>query len=78
MTVVSASPFSFNASPYAQEELTRKAHAYELCPSGHTVLCVDYRQDGVGSESCGPRLLDAYRFDDAEFTFSVTFLPETR
>ena len=62
--------FCFNASPYTQEELAHKAHNYELRPCGDTVLCIDAAQSGVGSHSCGPELLPAYRLDASEFTFS--------
>lgn len=75
LTAVGAAPFSFNVSPYTQEELTEKAHNYELTPCGSTVLCLDYAQNGIGSESCGPRLLPQYRLDDAEFDFSVRLIP---
>lgn len=51
--------FSFNASEYTQEELTRAAHNFELKKSGSTVLCIDYRQCGIGSNSCGPQLPDS-------------------
>ncbi|MBQ9521907.1 MAG: DUF4981 domain-containing protein [Oscillospiraceae bacterium] len=74
---VSETPFSFNVSPYTQEELTHKRHSFELCPSGHTVLCLDYKQDGIGSASCGPDLLEQYRFDETDFHFRVTLIPET-
>lgn len=50
--------FSFNASEYTQEELTRKRHNFELEKSGMTVLCLDYRQAGIGSNSCGPMLTE--------------------
>ena len=65
--------FSFNASAYTQEEFTQKAHNYELERSGCTALCVDYKQSGIGSNSCGPVLLPQYRFDDENFTWSPTF-----
>ena len=68
--MASASPFSFNASRYTQEELTRKEHNFELEPSGHTVLCIDYKQDGIGSNSCGPEPEEKDRFLENEFTFS--------
>ena len=61
--------FCFNASVYTQEELTAKAHNFELCPSGYTVLCLDYAQSGVGSNSCGPALLEKYRFNEQKFSF---------
>lgn len=70
LSVASASPFSFNASRYTQEELTRKEHNFELEPSGHTVLCIDYKQDGIGSNSCGPEPEEKDRFLENEFTFS--------
>ena len=75
LTAVSATPFSFNASPFTQEELTEKAHNFELRPCGSTVLCLDYKQNGIGSESCGPRLLKRYRFDEREFSFSLKLIP---
>ena len=68
-----SSPFSFNVSKYTQEELTRKKHNFELEESGMTVLCVDYMNSGVGSNSCGPELLPQYRLNDTRMTFKVKF-----
>ncbi len=67
--------FSFNASAYTQEELGEKKHHYELEPSGSTVLCLDYRINGIGSNSCGPELLEKYRFCEETFTFEITLIP---
>ena len=53
--------FSFNASHYTQEELTEKMHNFELEKSGYTVLCIDERQSGIGSNSCGPLPAEKYR-----------------
>ena len=78
LTAVGTQPFSFNASHYTQEELTRKAHNYELEPCSSTVLCLDYAQNGIGSESCGPRLLEQYRLDDATFNFGLRLFPEKK
>ena len=75
LTAYSHVSFSFNASVYTQEELTIRAHNYELEPCGSTVLCLDARQDGIGSNSCGPRPLPKYRFDDRHFTYDMTLLP---
>ncbi len=75
---VSAKPFGFNASVYTQEELTEKTHNYELTPSGSTVLCLDYRQNGIGSASCGPDLLERYRLLEEEFTFDMKLIPMGR
>ena len=75
LTVVSDKTFSFNTSVYTQEELTSKAHNYELVPSGYTVLCVDYRQNGIGTNSCGPSLLEKYKLDEETVTFSFQLQP---
>ena len=72
ITVTSAVPFSMNASPYTAEELTKAAHNYELPESGKSVLCIDYRQNGIGSNSCGPELDEKYRFDEDEWEFGFT------
>lgn len=75
LAAVSDKPFCFNASVFTEEELTEKTHNYELVPCGSTVLCLDYKQNGIGSESCGPRLLKKYRLDDGEFTFTMKLIP---
>ncbi|MBQ6527240.1 MAG: beta-galactosidase [Clostridia bacterium] len=77
LRAASDTPFSFNVSPYTKEELTEKAHAFELVPCGSTVLSLDYKQNGIGSNSCGPELLKKYRFDESSFAFSFTLIPET-
>ena len=66
-----ADTFSFQISEYTQEELTRKAHNYELERSPYTVLCLDYAQSGIGSNSCGPELLEQYRLDAQHFVFEI-------
>lgn len=76
LNVTGEQTFSFNASPYTQEELTTKGHNYELAEAPYTVLCLDYKQNGIGSNSCGPELLGQYRLDDSEFNFSVSLIPE--
>ena len=74
--VVSAeNAFSFNASYYTQEELEKKTHNYELTESDSVVFCVDYALNGIGSNSCGPVVLDQYRFDDVLFRLQFTLIP---
>lgn len=69
-------PFSFNASIFTQEELTEKRHSFELVPCKSTVLNLDFRQNGIGSNSCGPRLQEKYRLAEESFTFSLHLKPE--
>lgn len=75
LTAVSPKPFSFQVSHYSQEELTEKRHNYELNKSGNTILCLDYKQTGIGSNSCGPELLEKYQFNETAFTFEITLIP---
>lgn len=75
ITAVCEQPFSFNASIYTQEELERAAHSYELMEADSTVLCIDYALNGIGSNSCGPEVLEQYRFDDTAFRFQFELIP---
>ena len=59
--------FMFQACEYTQEELSEKAHDFELKEAGCTVLCLDHNQSGIGSGSCGPQLLEKYQFNEPEF-----------
>ena len=70
--------FSFNASHYTQEILQQAAHNYELVDSDSTVLCVDYALNGIGSNSCGPKVLEKYQFDESKFRFAFTMIPFAR
>lgn len=73
---VAEETFSINVSPYTQEELAGKKHNYELEESGCIVLCLDYKQNGIGSNSCGPALLDKYKFNEEVFTFKMKLIPD--
>ena len=70
-TVQSHAPFSMNVSPYSQEELGSKKHQYDLEKSGSTILCVDYKMSGVGSNSCGPALKEQYRLNETEWDWAI-------
>ena len=71
----SETDFSFNLSPYTQEELTHKAHNFELQKAPGPVLCVDYKLNGIGSNSCGPKLLEKYAFNETKFDFALRLTP---
>lgn len=75
VSILAATSFSFNASEYTQEELSTKRHHYELEKSGYTVVCVDYKQSGIGSASCGPFLLEQYQFNERTFDFEFWIKP---
>ncbi len=61
--------FCFNASIYSQEELEQKKHNYELVEDESVILCIDYKQSGSGSGSCGPIPAPQYTLNDDAFDF---------
>lgn len=69
------SAFEFSALPYSDNELMSAAHNYELCRSDKTVVSIDYKQSGVGSNSCGPKLRESARLNEESFRWSVCFEP---
>ncbi len=75
LSVTANSSFSFSASHYTQELLAGTRHNYELVPLQETILCLDYKMSGVGSNSCGPVLADKYRLmeEDIKICFTLAF-----
>ena len=71
-------PFAFTAGYDSQEALTAAAHAWELTPADTCILCLDADQSGIGSNSCGPQLQDAYRLDGAALHACWTLTLGTR
>lgn len=70
-----AKSFSFSFSHFTPEQLARTAHNYELVPSRETTVFIDYRNNGIGSRSCGPELEPPYRIDEKEIDFTFFFRP---
>lgn len=67
--------FSFNCSHFTAKQLTETAHDFELTPLKETVVNIDYRHAGIGSNSCGPDLHERWRLNEKEFDFSFRLLP---
>ena len=70
-----AKTFSFSFSHFTPEQLTNTRHNYELKPNRETTVFIDYRNSGIGSNSCGPVLEPPYRIDETEFDFTFFFKP---
>lgn len=70
LRVIGLPSLEFSALPWTDEELTAAPHDFDLPPISKTVVHIDYKQSGVGSNSCGPDLAEAYRFSEKQFTFS--------
>ncbi len=75
LMISSQQDFAFTLLPYDICELESCAHDWELCESQHTVLTLDAALSGIGTNSCGPKLMDKYRFTDKEFSFSFVLKP---
>ncbi len=70
-----AKEFSLSASHFTTKALLNTAHDFELKPEKETTVIIDYRQSGVGSNSCGPTLAQKHRLSEKEFSFSFFLLP---
>uniref|UniRef100_UPI0025E3827B glycoside hydrolase family 2 TIM barrel-domain containing protein n=1 Tax=uncultured Gemmiger sp. TaxID=1623490 RepID=UPI0025E3827B len=67
----SEAPFSFRASHYPQEDLAAAAHDFELTPADDVEVCLDYKNSGIGSNSCGPVLDPRYALNEETFHFTI-------
>ena len=67
--------FSVSFSHHSPKQLTETRHDYELTDEKTTTMIVDYRQAGIGSNSCGPALAERYRLNKSEYSFSFRLLP---
>lgn len=63
------------ATHFKALDLETAAHEFELIPQAETVLRIDYKVSGIGSNSCGPELLPGYQFNEKvfEYTFQLKF-----
>ncbi len=67
--------FSFNCSHYTAKQLAETAHDFELVPLKQTVVNIDYRQNGISSGSCGPKLQKRFGLSEKKINFSFRLLP---
>ena len=61
--------FEINVSEYTAEMLTGAMHTNELEKSGFITVRVDYKNAGLGSNSCGPELFEKYKLNDKNIEF---------
>ena len=67
LEVASEQTFSFQALEYTTKDLTKKTHNTQLIKSENIEVTIDYRQNGIGSESCCTTLEREYAFEEREF-----------
>lgn len=70
--------FECNVSKYTAAELGEANHSFELGESKLTNVRIDYKVSGLGSNSCGPELIEKYRLNEKEFGYSFYLLPITK
>jgi beta-galactosidase len=63
--------FDLTARPWTSEQLDQARHTSDLVPGDRIWVNLDHAQQGIGSASCGPGVLPAYRLDPVPTTFSV-------
>jgi beta-galactosidase len=63
---------------FTAQDLANTSHAYKLKPRKEVVLCLDYKQCGLGNSSCGPRVLNKYALYPEPVTFSFSIRPYNR
>lgn len=64
-----------SAHHYTTENLTDANHTFDLVRCNETILNLDYKIGGLGSNSCGPAPLPQYQLKAEEVTFSVRIRP---
>lgn len=77
MAVSEGKLLQVSALPLTDEQLDGPAHSVDLPPSNATVVTLDTRTLGVGSNSCGPKPLPQYVVwsDATEFSYVLRLLP---
>ena len=68
----STNKFQFNVSNYTSEILTNAIHTNELIENDNTIVRIDYKNSGIGSNSCGPELIDEYRLKEKDISFQFS------
>ncbi|HZU02189.1 MAG TPA: glycoside hydrolase family 2 TIM barrel-domain containing protein [Ktedonobacteraceae bacterium] len=66
---------NFSIHRYTVEQLDKARHTYELKDSGQLIWHLDYRQNGIGSASCGPGVLPQYELHTEPFQFALRLRP---
>ena len=66
--------FNFSASWYEDKDLVDAKHTCDLVKRDYIIFNVDYKQNALGTNSCGQWQLDKYRakFEDFKLSFRLT------
>jgi beta-galactosidase len=67
--------FDLTVRPWTSEQLDQAEHPTDLVAGDRLWVNLDLAQQGIGSASCGPGVLPAYRLDPVPASFTVRLLP---
>lgn len=67
--------FNFSASWYEDKDLDDAKHTCDLVKRDYIVFNVDYKQNALGTNSCGQWQLDKYRAKFEDFKLSFRLIP---
>lgn len=69
LTFETENEFDINVSHYTKEMLEKATHWNELKKDTGTNVRIDYKNSGIGSNSCGPGLMEMYQFSEKSIYF---------
>ena len=75
LVFTAAQGMEINVSRYSTDAISRAEHTDELVADGRIHLRLDYKVSGIGSNSCGPALAQAYRLEEKEISFQFQMRP---
>lgn len=65
-------PYGINISNYTDEMIEEAKHPWQLEKAEDVMIHIDYRQSGVGSNSCGEEQLEEYKVKRQDFVMAFT------
>lgn len=74
LTFEAENVFEINVSHYTAHDLAAATHIDELKSDGNVHIRIDYKNSGMGSNSCGPEILEKYTLNEKkiDFVFSIS------
>lgn len=75
MVASTENSFNFSASFYEEKDLDDAKHTCDLVKRDYVVFNIDYKQNALGSYSCGQWQLDKYRAKNEPFTIQFRVTP---
>lgn len=70
LTFVAEDKMEINVSHYSAKALMDAMHQDEIVKDKDTIIRIDYKNSGVGSNACGPELAEKYRLSEKEIDFA--------